>query len=120
MSFIGLEFACMHAVCTDCVVMRRGAITQPQTNLCAPDLVRPDAPALGGDDDVGELLGGEEAAEESQQVALLGAPITNDVRKDFSYLTPLASSLLCIFQVIFPPLWTCNVSLPWWLFHLRQ
>ena len=65
-------------------------------NLCDPDLVRPDAPSLGGDDDVGELLGGEEAAEESEQVALLGAPITNDVRKDFSYLTGYFSTLLDI------------------------
>ena len=65
--------------------------------------MRPDAPALGGDDDVGELLGGEEAAEESEQVALLGVPVTNDVRKDFSYLTPLASSHLCISKVIFHP-----------------
>ena len=53
-------------IVTSCVNLQRGVITQPQTNLSEPDLVRPDTPALGGDDDVGELLGGEEAAEESE------------------------------------------------------
>ena len=37
--------------------------------------MRPDAPALGGDDDVGELLGGEEAPEEAEEVALVVVPL---------------------------------------------
>ena len=38
-------------------------------------LVRPDAPALGGDDDVCELLGGEESREEAEEVALVVVPL---------------------------------------------
>ena len=37
--------------------------------------MRPDAPALGSDDDVGELLGGEEAPEEAEEVALVVVPL---------------------------------------------
>ena len=38
-------------------------------------LVCPDAPALCGDDDVGELFGGEESREEAEQVALVVVPL---------------------------------------------
>ena len=38
-------------------------------------LVRPDAPALCGDDDVGELLRGEESREEAEEVALVVVPL---------------------------------------------
>ena len=37
--------------------------------------MRPDAPALGGDDDVGELLRGEESREEAEEVALVVVPL---------------------------------------------